>query len=149
MNFFDILQNRIVVTCFLSYLIAQLLKVMLGIIRDRRLDVSLMVAAGGMPSSHSSTVTSAFVMTGLMTGWTSVETAITLIFAIIIMYDATGVRRAAGEQAKVLNEIVELVEHRRMITGKKLKELLGHTPIQVIAGSALGVAVALISYYLF
>ena len=100
-----------------------------------------------MPSSHSSTVMTLFLLTRLYSGWTSVETAIALILAVIVMYDASGVRRAAGEQAKVLNEIMELVEHKRMVTGEKLRELLGHTPLQVFAGAVLGIAVALISYY--
>lgn len=146
-DFFGIFQNKILVTCFVSYFTAQLLKILIAVVKERRLDFRLMFASGGMPSSHSSTVMTLFVMTGLSTGWTSELTAVTLVLAVIIMYDATGVRRAAGEQAKVLNEIVEMVEHRRMVTGEKLKELLGHTPLQVVAGAALGVVIALISHY--
>lgn len=146
-DFFGILQNKTVVTCFVSYFTAQLLKILIAFIKEKRLDFRLMFASGGMPSSHSSTVMTLFVMSGLRTGWTSELTAVTLVLAVIIMYDATGVRRAAGEQAKVLNEIVEMVEHRRMVTGEKLKELLGHTPLQVVAGAALGVVIALISHY--
>ena len=147
-NFFDIFQNETLYACLFSYIIAQVLKIVIVLIRKKKLDFSLMFAAGGMPSSHSSTVTTLFVLTGIHCGWASMETAISLVLAIIVMYDATGVRRAAGEQAKVLNEIVEMVEHKRTITGEKLKEFLGHTPLQVIAGAALGVAVALVSYYL-
>lgn len=146
-DFFTIFQNKIVVTCFFSYLAAQLLKIIIVLIDEKRLDFRLLFASGGMPSSHSSTVMTLFLLTGLYSGWTSTETAIAVILAVIVMYDASGVRRAAGEQAKVLNEIMELVEHKRMVTGEKLRELLGHTPLQVFAGAVLGIAVALISYY--
>ena len=147
-NFFEIFQNRVLLTSVASYFIAQVLKIIIILFKEKRLDWRLIFASGGMPSSHSSTVMALWVMCGLCTGWTSVETAISFVFAVIVMYDATGVRRAAGEQAKVLNEIVEIIEHRRMISGEKLKELVGHTPLQVVAGGILGLTIALISYYL-
>ena len=147
-KFLEIFQNKILFASLSSYLLAQIIKICIVLIKEKKLDMRLMFASGGMPSSHSSIVTTLFILTGLYSGWTSNMTAITFILAIIVMYDATGVRRAAGEQAKVLNEIIEMVEHRRMITGEKLKELVGHTPVQVFAGSALGIVVALFAYYL-
>ncbi len=147
-SFFDIFQNKTLYACLFSYIIAQVLKIMIVLIRKKKLDLSLMFASGGMPSSHSSTVSTLFVLTGINCGWASMEAAISLVLAVIVMYDATGVRRAAGEQAKVLNEIIEIVEQKKAVPREKLKEFLGHTPLQVIAGMALGVAIALISYYL-
>ena len=141
-DFFTIFQNKIAVTCFFSYLAAQLLKIIIVLIDEKRLDFRLMFASGGMPSSHSSTVMTLFLLTGLYSGWTSTETAIALILAVIVMYDASGVRRAAGEQAKVLNKIVhDISTGESRYLDKNLKELIGHTPLQVLAGAVLGILI--------
>ena len=144
-DFFTIFQNKIVVTCFFSYLAAQLLKIIIVLIDEKKLDFRLLFASGGMPSSHSSTVMTLFLLTGLYSGWTSVETAIALILAVIVMYDASGVRRAAGEQAKVLNKIVhDISTGESRYLDKNLKELIGHTPLQVLAGAVLGILIGVL-----
>ena len=94
-----------------------------------------------MPSSHSALVTALATGIGQTVGWSSTEFALATIFAVIVMYDAAGVRRAAGDQARVLNQIIELFEDHQ-ITEDRLKEILGHTPFQVLVGSILGVIVA-------
>jgi len=115
------------------------------------LDFSRMVGAGGMPSSHSAFVTALTTAVGQKSGWNSPELAISLVFALIIMYDAAGVRRAAGKQARILNQIMEDLQQGEKLysEGEKLKELLGHTPVEVFAGAILGIGVALIliNYY--
>ena len=100
-----------------------------------------------MPSSHSSTVTALCVAVGLTDGFQSSVFAVSFILALVVMYDAAGVRRAAGQQAKILNKIVEdwgKTNYRD--TEKKLKELLGHTPVEVFAGALLGIAIALLRH---
>lgn len=89
------------------------------------------------------------MMVGFTNGFNSTSFAISLVFALIVMSDAAGVRRAAGEQAKVLNEIIYMIEHKRKLTGEKLKEFLGHTPLQVFFGCLLGIIVALVSNFVF
>ena len=100
--------------------------------------------SGGMPSSHSALVVSMATSIGYANGFNSSIFALSATVALIVMYDAAGVRRAAGKQAAVLNEIVEELQAHRGIREEKLKELLGHTPIEVIAGAALGILIAFI-----
>ena len=103
------------------------------------------MSSGGMPSSHSSTVCALVVASARVCGTNSVEFALAFILAFIVMYDAAGVRRAAGEQAKVLNRIAkELSEGDTRYLDKNLKELIGHTPLQVFMGALLGVVIPLI-----
>ena len=97
-----------------------------------------------MPSSHSSFVTSLATLVGLERGFNSTDFAIVVVFALIIMYDASGVRRAVGKQATILNQIVDDVHHGKHIEQEKLKELIGHTPIEVWMGAILGIVVALV-----
>lgn len=144
----DFFSNEIIISCFLAYFIAQSLKILIALVRDHKFLPGLFFDSGGMPSSHSSTVMALVVTVGYMEGVASVSFGIAAVFAAITMSDAAGVRRAAGEQAKVLNEIVDLLEHRRAVPGEKLKELLGHTPVQVIAGAALGFLVAVLVHWL-
>ncbi|PSB13258.1 acid phosphatase, partial [filamentous cyanobacterium CCP2] len=106
-----------------------------------------LVTTGGMPSAHSALVTSLAAGVGQTNGWASGEFAIAFVFAIIVMYDAAGVRQAAGKQARILNQIVDELfsgDHAKF-SEERLKELLGHTPVQVIAGSILGVLVSWIA----
>ena len=138
----QILKNDILCATFLSWLIAQILKVVITLILDKRLDFYRFVGAGGMPSSHSSLVMCLSTAIGLKCGWDSTQYAIALSFAIIIMYDASGVRRSVGKQAMILNQIIEDRQNHRPIGEEKLKELIGHTPVEVIAGAILGILVA-------
>ena len=140
--FFD---NKIIVTAVLSWFIAQVLKVVFVLIKEKKMDFSRLVGAGGMPSSHSSFIVALATSVGKETGFNSVEFAITFALAMIVMYDASGVRRAAGEQARILNKLVEHWENNDPhFVEEKLKELLGHTPFEVLVGAILGIVIALV-----
>ena len=143
----DIFTNKILLIAVLSWFVAQVIKVILTLVKFRELDFTRLFGSGGMPSSHASFTVSLATAVGFTTGFSSVEFALAAAFAIVVMYDATGVRRSAGEQAKILNQIVETMKNDKISdTGKKLKELLGHTPIQVFAGAVLGAFIACIFY---
>ena len=123
----------------LAWFTAQFLKLIIVLVRSRKLDFKRLVGSGGMPSSHSACVMAMSVSVAKITGIQSVEFAIAVTIAIVVMYDASNVRHAAGEQAKILNYMMEhWSEQTPAIFGRELKELLGHTPIQVIAGALLG-----------
>lgn len=138
-----LLQNRTLFVSISASLVAQFLKLLIEYIRSRKINFRVLLETGGMPSSHSSFVTALATCVGQIKGWDSPEFAIATVFAIIVMYDATGVRRAAGKQARILNKIVdELFQEHPVFNEKRLKELLGHTPIQVIGGCFLGILLA-------
>lgn len=140
-----LLFNHMLICAVISYFLAQFLKFVICLIREKKVDFTLMFASGGMPSSHSSTVVALAISAARCFGTDSPEFAISFILAAVVMYDAAGIRRAAGEQAKVLNRMIkDLSEHNDFQADKRLKELLGHTPLQVIMGAILGCAVALI-----
>ena len=144
MNFW---KESVIVTCILAWFIAQLLKVIFTVIKDRKIDFTRFVGSGGFPSSHSSLVTSLSTAVGLIDGFDSTGFAVTVVLALVVMYDAAGVRRAAGQQASILNKIVEEWEHADFAkTDKRLKELLGHTPKEVFAGAVLGIVIAVIRH---
>ncbi len=146
MYFDELMNNKILWVSALSWLVAQLIKLVTEIIKKRRFDMSLLYSSGGMPSSHSSFVTSLATSVGFTRGFDSVEYAMCFVLAAVVMYDATGVRRAAGKQAEILNKFLENIENHGIILDKKLKELIGHTPIQVLAGTILGVTISCIYY---
>lgn len=128
----------------LAWTIAQVTKVALVSARQRRLNLRVLAETGGMPSSHSAIVSGLATAVGRVNGVSSATFALALIFAFVVMYDAAGVRRAAGRQAAVLNRLVEDLVHMRGIQEDRLRELLGHTPFEVIVGAVLGVVVGLI-----
>ena len=128
----------------LAWAIAQVLKVCLISLRKRHLDLRVLAETGGMPSSHSAIVAALTTSVGRLNGVTSDTFAIALIFSIVVMYDAQGVRRAAGRQAAVLNRLVDDLMAQRGLQETRLRELLGHTPVEVLVGAALGIAVGLI-----
>ncbi|WP_138500404.1 divergent PAP2 family protein [Nostoc sp. PA-18-2419] len=138
----NILDNRVLLVALTACLIAQTLKLVIEIIKNRKLNVRVLVTTGGMPSAHSALVTALAAGVGQTLGWASADFALAMIFAIIVMYDAAGVRQAAGKQARILNQMIdELFDEKPDFSQDRLKELLGHTPVQVIAGSALGITV--------
>jgi len=139
-----ILDNRILVAAFVAWAIAQLSKTMYELIRYRKLILSRIVSAGGMPSSHSALVMSLATATGRVTGIESAAFAISLVLAAIVMYDAAGVRRAVSIQARILNQMINEAFEGKPFAEKRLRELIGHTPIQVIVGGLLGIGVALV-----
>ena len=140
-----LLDNRILVASFIAWVIAQLTKTVYELIRYRKLQLSRMVSAGGMPSSHSALVTGLATATGRVAGIESAAFAISLVLAAIVMYDAAGVRRAVSLQARILNQMIDEAFQGKPFADKRLRELIGHTPIQVIVGGLLGVVVALIT----
>ncbi len=154
-NFWESLLHNFPLVCAASgWLIAQILKVFTGIFKLRKFSVQgLLFGTGGMPSSHSAAVCALATSCGFFAGWDSAPFAVSVLFAIIVMVDATGVRRETGEQSKVLNRIMRdlfSAEHAGEVN-QNLKELVGHTPLQVAMGALLGFVlpflVALIPLY--
>ena len=126
MDFFsEIFSNKVLGISIFACFLAQFIKIFTG--EDKRIDFSRIVTSGGMPSSHSSFVTSLSTLVGLERGFNSTEFAVVVVFSLIIMYDASGVRRAVGKQATILNQIVDDIHHGKHIKPDKLKELVGHT----------------------
>lgn len=145
MEFF---KTSILVTSILSWFVAQVLKVILVFIKNKKIDFRRLVGSGGMPSSHAAFVVSLAAAVGVTEGFSSTMFAVCTVVALVVMYDAAGVRRAAGQQAKILNILIEDWENKHFEnTEKKLKELLGHTPIEVFAGGILGAAIALLRHF--
>ena len=140
----DVFQNKIFVSAALGWLVAQVLKTIIYLIINKRFVAERMVGGGGMPSSHSATVCALATAAGMRYGGGSFEFAVAAMFAIVVMYDAMGVRRETGIQAKVLNEMMELLTNmgQEMSAEDKLKELVGHTPLQVLMGAILGILIA-------
>jgi acid phosphatase family membrane protein YuiD len=139
----NILNNRVLLVALVACFVAQGLKLIIDLVQNRKLNVHVLVTTGGMPSAHSALVTALATGIGQTLNWTSPEFALATIFAIIVMYDAAGVRQAAGKQARVLNQMIdELFQEKPEFNQDRLKELLGHTPVQVLAGSVLGITVA-------
>jgi len=134
---------RYLLPSLLAWAIAQVIKVVLASVRHRHLNLRVLAETGGMPSSHSAIVAGLTAAVGRNNGIGSAPFAIALIFSFVVMYDAQGVRRAAGRQAAVLNRLVDDVFAMRGIQEMRLRELLGHTPIEVIAGALLGVVIGL------
>lgn len=148
----EILKNDILMAGIVSWFTAQVLKTILYAVLNKEIDWTRMMGDGGMPSAHSATVTAVATMTGLTCGIDSPLFAIACIMAIIVMHDAMGVRLETSKQAKMLNEMVSLFEalgQPKLSMEKKLKEFVGHTPLQVMAGMLLGVIMAVIYYYTF
>ena len=144
------LGNLILILAALSWAVAQVLKVIIQLLTKRRLDWRRIWGSGGMPSSHSAFVCACAAAVGYMYGWGSPMFGIAAVVAIVVMYDAANVRKAAGEQAKILNYIMDhWTEMKPALFGKELKELLGHTPFQVLMGGLLGVVVGLAGAWLW
>ena len=142
----QLLENRLLWVGVLGWFVAQSLKLILTLIVEKRLDWTRMYGLGGMPSSHTSVVVSVTVAVGIRMGFNSALFAISLALALITITDAMGVRRQAGKQAAVLNRVVqELVENGGDLPEETLKELLGHSPLQVLVGALLGLVIAIIA----
>ena len=137
--------ERAFVAVFMSWFVSQLAKVIRGGFKEGRFNFKWLFDTGGMPSSHSATVSSLATTTGLYYGFNSIPFLIVLIFTIITMFDAAGVRRNVGRQAEILNKMLAELYEKGEVPEQRLKELLGHTPIEVFAGAFLGIFIA----YLF
>ncbi len=142
--FKELPHNDILWTAFTAWFLAQFIKGIFYFLKEKRINFRRFVGAGGMPSSHSALVASLATSVGLQMGWDQAITAVTLIFAVIVMYDAAGVRHAASRQAMTLNKMIDELFEEGEFHQERLKELLGHTPVEVIAGAALGVVMALL-----
>ena len=140
----ELVHNRIFVSAVLGWFIAQVLKTIIHLFLTKQFVAERMIGSGGMPSSHSATVCALATATGVVYGGGSFEFAIAVILAIIVMHDAMGVRRETGIQAKVINEMLEVFTNmgKKMSPEEKLKEFVGHTPLQVLAGAILGILIA-------
>ncbi|HCB99646.1 MAG TPA: acid phosphatase [Ruminococcaceae bacterium] len=145
------LHNTVLMAAILSWILAQAIKTVLTLIVKKKFDAERILGSGGMPSSHSAMVCSLMLGMAIKTGVSSPFFAVTFAFAAVVMYDAMGVRRAAGEQARVLNRMLDKWEKqdpelspKEDIARKELKEYLGHTPLEVLAGAMLGILVALV-----
>ena len=134
--------NCILATAFTAWLGAQILKTLTSYLKHGTLNFERLVVAGGMPSSHTALVVSLAWAVGLNEGFNSPLFAVTVVLAGIVMYDAAGVRRAAGKQAKVINKLVRQLRVEHTVHDITLKELLGHSPIEVLAGAIWGIAIA-------
>lgn len=137
--------NVILRTSLLAWVMAQVLKFMVVLAVQRRFDLARLVGPGGMPSSHTAFVSALAMATGRVAGFESPLFAVALVFASIVVYDATGVRQAVGQQAEVLNKIIDDFYHGRSIREGRLRELLGHSPLEALAGVALGTATAVLA----
>ncbi len=145
----DLTSNKVFLTAVLGWLIAQILKTLIHTFFTKEFDPERLVGSGGMPSSHSATVVSLATASCFEFGAASFEFAVSAILAIVVMYDARGVRRETGKQAELLNDIIKIFEdmgRSEISTHDKLKEFVGHTPLQVAMGALLGFVIALIMY---
>ena len=147
----DLLTNKFLLVSLSSWFVAQVLKTILYAIENKKLDINRLFGDGGMPSGHSATVTSLATFSGLTFGFDSYQFAATAILAIVVCHDAMGVRLETGKQAVAINEIIEAFELLApdKISEANLKEFVGHTPIQVIAGILLGILNAIVMHFCF
>lgn len=141
--------NSIFWAAFLGWLIAQFIKVIIQLAQNKKIRRNFLISTGGMPSAHSCSVTALATAVGHYEGTQSTPFAIALVFAILTMMDAATVRRAAGMQAKILNEIIDELFKSHHLAEKKLWELLGHTRVEVFAGMVLGILIGIIVCSLF
>ena len=144
--FYEIQQNYAFWIALAAWFSAQALKILFEFLRTRKLKLSLLMASGGMPSSHSSISAAVTTAIGLEEGFGSPLFALGAIVTMVVMYDASGVRRAAGNHAKAINDLLAHLENSGINLDRKLKEMLGHTPVEVLAGALLGITLALILF---
>lgn len=135
--------NQAFMSWLIACLVAQGIKIILGTFRLRRFDFRWLIGTGGMPSTHAAGVTALSLTVGMQTGFNSPIFAVAVAFTVITLFDAQGVRRWSGRQAQVLNKMIEDIYFQRRIQEQRLKELLGHTPLEVLAGVLVGLATAI------
>ncbi len=139
-------KNYIFWTSASAWIIAQTIKVVLGVFREKRFNFRWFVGTGGMPSSHTAGVSALATSIGITYGFDSAIFAIALTFTLIVLFDAQGVRLASGRQAEILNKMLDDIYWKKKLDDKKLKEFIGHTPVEVFAGAALGIVTSLLLY---
>lgn len=141
---YEIITNRALQVGFISWFVAQCLKIIITFFVTFQIDLKKLISSGGMPSSHSAFACGLSTAVGLIDGFSSTSFAISLTFTLIVMYDAAGVRREAGKQAQTLNELIEIYFSPHYKPQHKLKELIGHKPTEVFVGALLGILIATI-----
>ena len=137
-----VIWNPPLMLAVLAMVTAQGFKFASGIVRRHRADFTRLVGTGGMPSAHSASVTALSTAVGIGEGWHTALFGVTAFFSLVVMYDATGIRRAAGKQARLLNRMLEELKDYHRLEGERLIELLGHTPLEVVVGATYGVVLA-------
>jgi acid phosphatase family membrane protein YuiD len=143
----DFIHNQVVIAATLAWLIGQFLKFPLDHFLNKRWNWGIIFSSGGLPSSHSSLMTAVTLTIGLQEGFGSPVFALSAAVAMIVIYDAAGVRRQAGIHAERINEIMQHFFESGQLPEKELKEMLGHTPFEVLAGILLGVIISLVLYW--
>ena len=142
----SIFKNGVLMATIVAWIFAQCIKVFLGVIKEKRFNFRWFIGTGGFPSSHASGAGALATSCGLNFGFSSPIFALAFVFALVTMFDAQGVRRATGKQAEILNKIMEDIYWQGKVRQERLKELVGHTPFEVIAGAIIGILVAIILY---
>ncbi len=142
----EVISNRALSATLISWLIAQSIKILLGLVKEKKFNFSWLITTGGMPSSHAAGVSTLATCIGFSSGFASSIFALSAIFAFITMFDAQTSRHSVGVQARILNHIMDDIYFGRKISDKRLKELVGHTPVEVFVGCILGILVAFIFY---
>jgi acid phosphatase family membrane protein YuiD len=140
----DLLANRVLVISLLAWALAQTLKVLIYVTHERRLNLRYLASSGGMPSSHSSLVTALATGVAMTEGARTPLFAVAALFAAVVMYDAAGVRQSVSIQARILNRMLDEMFTEHAFNEKRLRELIGHTPVEVFAGAVLGFVVAVV-----
>ncbi len=141
----EFLENKIILCAVISWAIAQIMKIIIDAYKTKSLSLDLIVSSGGFPSSHTSFVIATCAAIGFEEGFNSSLFALSVVLACVVMYDAMGIRRAAGHHAKILNDLVLKIDSNSSVEDR-LKELLGHTPLQVLGGFILGIVVSTVMY---
>lgn len=144
--FVEFSKNHIFWTGVAGWFVAQMIKVSIGVYKEKRFNFRWFLGTGGMPSSHTSAMSALTTAVGLGYGFDSVLFAMSLAFTMIVMFDAQTVRFTTGKQAKILNQMLDDIYWKKKFDEVKLKEFLGHTPVEVFAGAFLGIVVGLLLY---
>ena len=144
-----VFDNKVFIITMAAWILAQTIKVFLGVVRERRFNFRWFIGTGGMPSSHAAGATALATTCGLYVGFDSVIFALATVFALVTMFDAQGVRRQTGQQAEILNMILDDIYWKGKVETDRMKELIGHTPVQVFIGAVIGFFTALILYYVY
>lgn len=142
--FTGIVRNHVLMVTLLAWAIAQTIKVALGVLRTKRFDFRWFIGTGGMPSAHAAGSSALAIIIGCDYGFDTVLFALAAVFAMVTMFDAQGVRRSTGKQASILNKVLDDIYWKGKIEEDRLKELIGHTPIEVFMGSIIGILLAII-----
>ncbi len=147
-EFWKIVESPVFITALISWFLAQFLKIFTSYPEEKKLKFSMFFSSSGMPSSHTSVIMSATSTIGLLQGFDTPIFALAMIFSAIVMYDAAGVRYETGKQATIINFLMEEIREHKEFHVEKLKELIGHRPIEVLMGALLGIAVAVVYCFL-